>query len=173
MKAELNYIWRRRSVRSFTGEMLTDEHYSELLQAAMAAPSARCCDPWEFIVVRDRETLKKLVQFLPNGPFLAECGGAIIICGNLKKAYIGSLSYMLQDCTAALENILLAAPALGLGSCWLGIHPREERIAALREFFELPEEIIPVGACALGFPAQESEMRTRFNPEKIHENKWN
>lgn len=170
---KLSCILRRRSIRSYTGEMLSASDFESLLFAAMAAPSARCCDPWEFIVVNEKSRLEKLAELLPNGPFLPSCGGAIIVCGNLKKAYLESLSYLLQDCSAAIENILLAAPALGLGGCWLGIHPREERIAAVREFFQLPPELIPVGACALGFPTETVPERTRFDQKKIHFNLWN
>ncbi len=172
MKEELNYIWRRRSIREFSEQPLTGEHFRELLEAAMAAPSARHCDPWEFIIVNEKEILQKLAVILPNGPFLNHCGGAIIVCGDLEKAYMNSLSYLLQDCTAAMENILLAAPALGLGSCWLGIHPREERMQGIRELFSIPANIIPTGACALGFPAVETVSRTRFDQNKIHTGAW-
>ncbi|MBO5667586.1 MAG: nitroreductase family protein [Lentisphaeria bacterium] len=172
MKKELDYIWRRRSVRAFDGQPLTEEHFCELLEAAMAAPSARHCDPWEFIVVRNSGQLQKMAELLPNGPALASCGGAIIVCGDLNKAYMNSLSYLLQDCSAALENILLAAPGLGLGGCWLGIHPREERINALREMFSIPEHIIPAGACMLGYPATEITPRTRFDKSSIHDGIW-
>ena len=172
MKETIDYIWRRRSIRSYTGEAVKEEDFRELLEAAMAAPSARCCDPWEFIVINDPDTLLKMAALLPNGPFISRCGGAIVVCGNIKKAYMESLSYMLQDCTAALQNILLAAPALGLGSCWLGVHPREERIAALREFFQLPDNIIPTAVCTLGYPADTPEKRTRFAEKYIHINRW-
>ena len=172
MACELDYIHRRRSIRAYKPQMLEDEHFEKLLHAAMAAPSARCCDPWEFIVIKSKERLAELAPLLPNGPFLADCGGAIIVCGDIKKAYIESLSYMLQDCSAAIENILLAAPGIGLGGCWLGIHPREERINLIREFFRLPENIIPVGACALGFPVEKVPPRSRFDRNKIHENSW-
>lgn len=172
MKKELEYIWQRRSIRSYSDVPLTDEQFRELLEAAMAAPSACCCDPWEFIVVREKNILKKMAAVLPNGPFLDHCGGAIIICGDQSKAHIGSISYMLQDCSAAMQNILLAAPALGLGSCWLGIHPREERIAMLRELFSIPENIIPFGACVLGIPAVQQEKRTRYDEKKIHGGSW-
>jgi len=172
MNEKLDYIFRRRSIRNYTGEMLRPEHFEHLLQAAMAAPSPRCCDPWEVVIIDNRPALDRLAQLLPNGPFLKECGGAILVCGDLKKAYQESLSYLLQDCTAALQNILLAAPALDLGGCWLGIHPREERISAVRELFTLPANIIPVGCCALGFPAAELPPRTRYDLTKIHNNHW-
>jgi nitroreductase len=173
MDHDVNYILRRRSIRKYENKMLEPKHFELLLSAAMAAPSARRTDPWEFLIINDKERLAKLAQFLPNAPFLPETGGAIVVCGDLKKAYIESLSYMLQDCSAAIENILLAAPAIGLGGCWLGIHPREERIAAVKEFFGLPENIIPVGACALGFPAEELPERSRYDESKIHVNFWN
>ena len=167
-----DFISKRRSIRSYTGQMLAGEHFDTLLRAAMSAPSARCCDPWEFITVCDRETIDALAPLLPNSPFLPQCGGVIVVCGDIKKAYLESLSYLLQDCSAAIENILLAAPALGLGGCWLGVHPREERISALREFFHLPENIIPVGCCALGFPAAEVPACSRFDAAKIHNKRW-
>lgn len=172
MKKELDYIWQRRSVRSFTGEQLSDEHYRELLEAAMAAPSACRRDPWHFIVVKEHALRLKMASVLVNGQFLARCGGAIVICGNQQNAHDGLLSYMLQDCSAAMENILLAAPGLGLGGCWLGVHPRAERISALREIFNIPEYITPFGACALGFPAVEVRKETRFDDSKIHCNCW-
>lgn len=79
---------------------------------------------------------------------------------------------MLQDCSAAIENLLLAASMLGLGACWLGVHPREERITALTELFKLPTTIIPVSAIALGCPAAKPEPRTRFNPAAVHQGTW-
>lgn len=174
MEKALDFIWNRRSCRKYTGEKVSDEQFKSLLAAGMSAPSACHCDPWEFIVLKEREILIKTASLLPNGPFLADCGGGIIVCGDQSKAHIGSLSYMLQDCSAAIENILLAARALDLGSCWLGIHPREERIAGLRQLFQIPENVIPVGAIALGkvgdaFP----EARNRFDVKKLHGANWN
>lgn len=168
MNEVLDFIWRRRSVRAFTDEAVGDDRVRELLEAAAAAPSACCRDPWEFIVLRDRELLGRVAACLPNGSFLAAAPLGILVCGNLKLAHGESLSYLLQDCSAALENILLAAPALGLGGCWLGIHPREERIAALNRIFHFPDEIIPVGAVAIGVPAKLPPPRTRLKPGRIH-----
>ena len=172
MKQELEYIWRRRSVRAFTADPVTDDQFKALLEAAMAAPSVCCCDPWEFVVVRERKDLEEMAAALPNGPFLGSCGGAIVVCGSRRKAHTGKLSYMLQDCSAAIQNILLAAPALGLGGCWLGLHPRRERIAAVRKIFNIPESVIPVGACALGTPCGKITPRTRFDAAKLHGGSW-
>ena len=169
MKEALNFIWTRRSVRSFTPEPVPEALVRELLEAAMAVPSACCKDPWEFLVIREKETLKKVADCLPNGSFLADAPLGIIVCGDLNRAHSGSLSYLIQDCSASIENILLAANALGLGGCWLGIHPRDERIEALAEIFRLPEKVIPVGAVALGYPISHPEARTRFNPARVHD----
>lgn len=169
MKKELNFIWTRRSVRSFTQEQVPEELIRELLEAAMAAPSACCKDPWEFLVLRKKEDLAGVASCLPNGPFLADAPLGILVCGDLGRTHSEAVSYMIQDCSAAIENLLLAANALGLGGCWLGIHPREERIAALGKIFRFPEKVIPLGAIALGYPAVRTEPRTRFNPSRVHE----
>ncbi len=169
MREELNFIWTRRSVRLFTPEPVPADLVRELLAAAMSGPSACCKDPWEFLVLREKEDLKKVASCLPNGSFLADAPLGILVCGNLGRAHGETLSYMLQDCSASIENLLLAANALGLGGCWLGIHPREERIAALTEIFRFPEKVIPLGAIALGYPVSRPEPRTRFNPDRVHE----
>ncbi len=168
MKETLNFIWTRRSIRSFTAEPVPDVLVRELLEAAMAVPSACSRDPWEFLVLRGKEDLKKVASCLPNGSFLAGAPLGIIVCGDLNRAHSGNLSYLIQDCSASIENILLAANALGLGGCWIGIHPREERIEALSRIFHFPEKVIPVGAVALGFPVSRPEPRTRFDPARVH-----
>ena len=144
----------------------------ELLQAAMAAPSACCTDPWHFIVLKKEETRRQVAALLKNGGFLADAPMGFVVCGDLNQANSQSLSYLLQDCSAAIENILLAAHALGLGAVWLGIHPREDRVTGVKQLFGMPEEIIPVGAISLGHPAETKEARTRFKPEYVHYDQW-
>lgn len=160
-------ILARRSVRKFQRRPVGDEMLEELLQAAMAAPSARCCDPWRFLVVREKSRLESLAELLPNGAFLREAGACVLLYGNPGDACGGSLSYWLQDCGAAMENLLLAASMMGLGGCWLGIHPREERMEAVRRFFALPEGQILFGAAALGWPADFPAPRSRYQGERI------
>ncbi len=171
MNEKLNFIWSRRSVRRFTGRDITDSECNDLLAAGMAAPSACGKDPWEFVVLRDAALRRAVAGCLSNGAFLADAPLGVIVCGDQKRAHAESLSYLLQDCSAAIENILLAANALGLGGCWLGIHPREERIAALREIFDFPAGVIPVGAIALGEPAVLPEPRNRFSPLRVHDDR--
>ena len=103
---------------------------------------------------------------------LKEAPLGIIVCGNIEAAHAQSLSYMLQDCSASIENMLLAAHILGLGAVWLGVHPRKERIEGIKNLFKLPESILPVGAISIGHPAEKKESRTMLKPEQIHRNQW-
>lgn len=169
MDNRIDFIFTRRSVRSFVEHTISDEELHTLLSAGMSSPSACCQDPWEFLVVRDRELLKQVATIMPNGPFLATASVGILVCGNINKAHAGSLSYMLQDCSAAIENILLAANAIELGGCWLGVHPREERIADLEKIFNFPAGVIPVGMLAIGLPASKPIARSRYNQELVHD----
>ncbi|MFP3983970.1 MAG: nitroreductase family protein [Desulfurivibrionaceae bacterium] len=172
MNPKLDFIFARRSVRKFQEGEIQEEILNDLLKAAMAAPSAVGRDPWHFIVVRNKSILERITDILPNGKMLREAGAGIIVCGDIERAHDRRESYMLQDLSAATENILLAARALGLGSCWLGIHPRQERIGEIRKLFSLPENIIPMCGIALGWPAEEPEPRTRYQEERVHWEGW-
>lgn len=168
----LDFIFGRRSVRVFVPGNVSDEMVHQLLAAAMAAPSAVAKDPWRFVVIRNRATLSALAGVLSNGEMLKTAGVAIAVCGDIDAAHDRQLSYLLQDCAAAIENLLLAAHALGLGACWLGVHPRENRIRQLKEMLSLPESVIPVACLAVGWPGEQKEPRTRFNPGYVHYEKW-
>ena len=172
MNKKIDFITRRRSIRKFKDTPITDDQIKTILEAAMSAPSAVAKDPWRFIVLRDRENMKTIASYLPNGGFLANAGAGLIICGDIDEAHDNSLSYMLQDCSAAVENILLAVSAIELGACWLGVHPREDRIRNIKNFCKLPENIIPLAAIAIGVPATSAEPRTRYNEDYIHQESW-
>ena len=168
----LAFMLARRSIRVYSGEQVSDETVRELLVAAMAAPSAAAKDPWRFVVVRDRQVLSAIAAALPNGQMLVTATLGIIVCGDLDAAHDRQLSYLLQDCSAAIMNLLLAAHVLGLGACWLGIHPREERIRKTKEILGLPDSVIPVGGISLGYPGEVKEPRTRFTLDSVHLDKW-
>ena len=172
MNPQLHFLFSRRSIRQFTDRPIPDAMLTDLLEAAMAAPSAVAKDPWHFIVLRSRPSLDDLAACLPNGQMLKQATAALVVCGDLNKAHDQELSFLLQDLSASVENILLAATALGLGACWLGIHPRAERIEAVSHRFGLPGEVIPVAGIALGWPDRESPARTRYNPACIHHEQW-
>ncbi len=172
MNPLLQSIFSRRSVRDYQAKEVDDRLVSDLLEAAMAAPSAVAKDPWEFIVVRDREMLGQIVTGLPNGKMLADAALGIVVCGDLQRAHDGQLSYLLQDCSAAIENLLLAANILGLGACWLGVHPRPERVAHVRSLLHVPEHVIPVSIMSIGWPAESPPARTRYHDTAVHYDQW-
>jgi nitroreductase len=172
MNSKLDYLFSRRSIRAYQREDVEENLVRDLLEAAMAAPSAVAKDPWDFVVVRDRNTLEKIAEGLPNGKMLADAPLGIVVCGDLRRAHDGQLSYLLQDCSAAIENLLLAASTLGLGACWLGVHPREERVTHIRSLLGIPAAVIPVAAIAIGWPAESAEPRTRYRENAVHHETW-
>jgi nitroreductase len=168
----LAFIFGRRSIRLYSTGPVSEEAVQKLLEAAMAAPSAAGKDPWRFVVVRRRQTLLEIAAALPNGQMIGSAALGIVVCGDLQAAHDQQLSYLLQDCSASIENLLLCAHILGLGACWLGVHPREHRINALRQILSLPRSVIPVACIAIGHPAEVKEPRTRFNRDYVHFEKW-
>lgn len=172
MNSKLHTLFARRSARRFTGQPIDDGVIRDLLEAAMSAPSAVAKDPWHFVVMHNPQTLSRMAAGLTNGRFLAQAAAGIAICGDLQRAHENELSFLLQDCSAATENILLAATLLGLGACWLGVHPWEERIHMVRETLHLPPGIIPVSMVAVGWPAQRAEPRTRYRDNAVHYEQW-
>ena len=172
MNSKLNYVFSRRSIRAYQSGDVPEDLVRDLLEAAMAAPSAVAKDPWEFVLLRDRSMLAQVAEGLPNGKMLADAPVGVVVCGDLRRAHDGQLSYLLQDCAAAIENLLLAAGTLGLGACWLGIHPREERMAYIRSLLNVPETVVPVAAIAIGRPAESPEPRTRYREAAVHHETW-
>lgn len=171
-KDTLNFIFGRRSIRVYAPGDVPDADVQLLLEAAMAAPSAVAKDPWRFVVVRSQQQRDLLVKELPNGMMLAKAALGIVVCGDLEQAHDKQLSYLLQDCSAAIENLLLAVHALGYGACWLGVHPRDNRVRHVSRVLGLPPSVIPVGIMAIGRLGEQKEARTRFDPAFVHQECW-
>jgi nitroreductase len=169
---QLGFIFGRRSIRLYSPAAVSEAAVQKLLEAAMAAPSAAAKDPWRFVVVRDRQTLSAISAALPNGQMIAGAALGIAVCGDLQAAHDQQLSYLLQDCSAAIENLLLCAHILGLGACWLGVHPREQRVNSLKQILSLPASVVPVACISIGYPAEAKEPRTRFNRDYVHLERW-
>ncbi|NLC76387.1 MAG: nitroreductase family protein [Clostridia bacterium] len=166
----MDVIFQRRSIRRFTKEKVSDEAVRKLLKAAMAAPSAGNQQPWEFIVIRDKATFARIMEFHPYSTPLKEADLAIVVCGNtVGEKHPG---FWVQDCSAATQNILLEAQHLGLGAVWLGVYPREDRVKGVKAIFNLPDTVIPLAIVAIGYPAEQKEPVDRFDPVKVHYEKW-
>ena len=168
----LSMLYGRRSIREYQPMPVGDELVTQLLSAAMAAPSACSKDPWRFIVVRQKAMLDAIAAALPNGKMLVSAALGIVVCGDLDAAHASELSYLLQDCSAAIENLLVAAHALGLGACWLGVHPRQPRVEALTKLLALPDKTLPISCIAVGWPAEQKSPRTRYQASHVHYETW-
>ena len=168
----LSFILGRRSIRVYSPGEVSEPAVTRLLEAAMAAPSAMTKDPWRFVVVRDQPTLSKLAALHPGAAMLSSAALAIVVCGDLDAAFERQISYLLQDCSAAIENLLLAAHGQDLGACWVGIHPGEPLIKRMRELLSLPASFVPVAAVSLGQPGEQPPPRTRYNPDYVRREKW-
>ncbi len=166
----LETIMTRRSIRRYDGQPVPEETIDALLHAAMAAPSAGNQQSWRFIVVRDRERLEELSETSPYAGMLPQAALAIVVCGETAGAR--HEGFWVEDCSAAMENLLLAAHAMGLGAVWLGYYPAEERVDRLRALFGVPPTVVPFAIASIGHPAERREQPERFVPEFVHRETW-
>jgi nitroreductase len=169
MNEALELIFKRRSVRQFLDRPLEPEIIHCLLQAAMAAPTACNSQPWEFIVVTEPEQLDNLRGAMQFARYNAPC--AIVVCGSPHLANNSvARHFWLQDCSAAMENILIAAAGLGLGAVWIGVHPLPSNEKRMRTVFNIPEQVIPLGVAMTGYPAEGAvpQPRTQYNEHRVH-----
>lgn len=164
----LEALLTRRSVRQFEDKPVPDEMVRQILEAAMMAPSALNSQPWQFVVVNERERLDAIAELHPYVKMVLQVPVGILVCGDVTKERFPG--YWVQDCSAAMQNILLAAHGLGLGSVWTGIYPMEERIAGYRALLGLPEHVIPLGFAPIGWPAQQPKSNSRFQADRVHYN---
>ncbi len=173
MNSVINAMLERKSVRKYTGKKATVEQLELIIKAGMAAPSAKDKRPWGFIIINDEAVLKKLSDSLPYAKMTAPAGSAIVVTGNLEKQNGGEKElYWVLDCSAAVQNILLAAEAIGLGAVWTAVFPNEDRIVPVKKILELPEKIIPLALIPIGTPEGSEKPKDKFNKENIHYNKW-
>jgi nitroreductase len=163
-------ILNRRSIRRYTEKTVAPEIINELLAAAMSAPSAGNEQPWEFVVINDREILGQIPRIHPHAWMVKDAPVAILVCGDLKREV--HRGFWVQDCSAATENILIAVAEKGLGAVWVAFYPEEDRVKAARSLLGIPENIVPLALVPVGYPAQELPPANRFDATRIHYNKW-
>lgn len=163
-------ILTRRSIRNYTAHKVSEQDVNDLLKAGMAAPSANNCQPWHFVVLNDHKIIDKIPQFHPYSKMLKDAPVAILVC--IDKNLENANGYGIQDCSAATQNILLAAHAKGLGAVWLGIYPREVRIRGIKKLLRIPDNVIPLSLISIGYPDEEKPAVNRFNELRVHYNRW-
>jgi len=166
----LESIYIRRSIRKYTDQPVPEELVTGLLRAAMAAPSAGNEQAWQFIVIRDRALLDAIPKFHPYSAMLKYASVAVLVCGDLTREKFKGC--WVQDCSAATQNLLLAAAAKGLGAVWTGVYPLEDRVAGMRKLLGLPEHVIPLSLVPIGYPAEQPGRADRFDPGRVHKDRW-
>jgi nitroreductase len=162
----LDVIFKRRSIRKFTTQAVSKETFVTLLKAGMAGPSAMNAQPWEFVVITDPGTMAALRSELMFAKMKAPAAICVLGSERLQLNKAGS-RFWVQDCSAATENILLAATALGLGTVWIGIHPVSLFERTVKKVLNLPEGVTPLNLIFLGYPAETKEARTQFNEKRV------
>lgn len=166
-------IHSRKSVRKFTAQPVSKEQLETIIRAGMAAPSAVNIQPWAFIAVTSRELLDELNDRLPYAKMLRQASAAIIVCGDLSKTNdSGYKDYWVQDCSAATQNILLAVEALGFGAVWTAVYHEQDRINTVKSILNLPDYIIPLNVIPIGYPADDTPPKDKWNPRNIHWETW-
>lgn len=160
----------RRSVRKYKDQQIEKEKMEAILKSAMYAPSAMNLQAWHFIVIDDTHILNEIIKSIPHAELLKQTPAAILVCGD--SAIEKNESWMIQNCSAAIQNILLAAHGLEIGSCWIAIHGIAEVVENVSKQFKLQENVVPISLITLGYPDETVTAEDRFNKEKVHYNKW-
>ena len=142
----------------------------EIIKSGMYAPSAVNKQPWHFLVFNDLAIIDQIALLHPNAQMIKQAAKAILICGDEKLAH--APGYLACDCSAATQNMLLTAHALGLGAVWVGIYPREERMKGIARIFNLLEGIVPFSIISLGYPDEVKEVPNRYKADRIHYENW-
>lgn len=168
--ASIENIMTRSSVRTYTAELVDSADVITLLKAGMAAPTAMNRQPWVFVVITDAARRAAMAAELPYCKMAATAPLLIAVCGDKAKFIEDAPEYWVQDCSAATENILLAAHALGLGAVWTGVYPVQDRVEMVSKALGLPEGIIPLNIICIGHPDSDNPAKDKWDPAKVHYN---
>lgn len=166
----LDAIRNRRSIRKYLDKPVPGEKLEILLKSAMQAPSAMNKQPWEFVVSRRREAMDQIPNIHPYAQMVASAGAVIVVCGN--RDIQKEIGYIVEDCSAAIQNILIEAVNQELGAVWLGVYPRAERMKKIKSLFNLPNQIVPIAIVSIGIPGETKKFEDRFVKSKIHLDSW-
>lgn len=163
-------LLNRRSIRKYKDQKISKDDLNSILKAAMYAPTAMNLQAWQFILIDDKNILIETIKSIPYAEMLKQSAAAILVCGD--SAVEKNESWLIQNCSAAIQNILLSAHGLGIGSCWIAIHGMDDVYKNIKDQFGLPENIVPVSLISLGYPEETVITEERFKQDKIHYNKW-
>jgi nitroreductase len=166
----LDALKTRRSIRKYRNEKIPQEIINEIINCAMYSPSAFDYQPWHFMVIDKKEIFDDILKAATHAEMIKEASHAVILCGDRKLEE--NIGLLIQDISAATQNLLLAAHTYGLGAVWVGLYPFEEIIKGMKDLFILPDNIVPVSMAVIGYPGETPQQPERFKKERVHINKW-
>jgi len=172
MKDTFSVIHARKSVRNFTGDLVSKTDLDKIVRAGMAAPSAVNMQPWSFVVTTERKLLDELAVGLPYAQMLTRAGAAVVVCTEAARAHEKSKDMAIIDASLAGQNILLAIEALGLGGVWTAAYPYADRMQHVRGVLEIPQEVIPLNVIPIGVPSGKDKPKDKYKKENIHWERW-
>ncbi|MBQ8920509.1 MAG: nitroreductase family protein [Acidaminococcaceae bacterium] len=162
----MNIIFKRKSIRTYLDIDVDDATVEQIIRAGMAAPSAKNQRPWEFYVVRNKETLQKLSACSPYGRPMVNAPVAIAACYRTNSLFVPDM--VLLDMSCCCENMLIQAAALDMGSVWLSFAPLKERQEPAKKVLGLPENLEVFAVLPVGYPMGEGKPVDRFDASRIH-----
>jgi len=163
----LETIFSRKSVRTYTDQPVSVDDLMLLVKAGMAAPTGMNRQPWEFFIIQDKALMASLADKIPYARMLKEAQAAIVVIGNPEKSI-----YWYLDCSAAAQNILLAAESIGLGAVWTAGYPFEDRMEIISKAVGIPKPFLPLCLIPIGYPKGEQMPKNKWDESKVHMNKW-
>lgn len=166
----LQAISTRRSIRKYTGQPVSNQDLETIIKAGFQAPSAHNRQPWHFVTVRDKNTLESIIKFHPYSKMLPQAGCGIVVCGDNNEQRL--TGFLISDCSAAIQNILLAAHGIGLGTVWCGLYPKPQLMDPMSKLLGLPSSIIPVGLVVVGHKNEQKGPVDRYDTAKVHSERW-
>jgi nitroreductase len=166
----MDAIFSRKIIRKYLPKPVTCDLIENILKAGMNAPSAGDEQPWHFVIIDKHDLLLKISETHPYAKMLKDAPTAVLVCGDQNVLKFKDL--WIQDCSAASENMLLAAHDMGLGAVWIGIYPAENLVREVRGIMNIPQHIVPFSIIGMGYPAEEKTGRLRYDKSKVHNNIW-
>jgi nitroreductase len=166
----LKAIATRRSIRRYENKPVEPGTVTTLLKAAMQAPSAMNQQPWHFVVIDDRKTRETIAAQHPHADECADAPVVIVVCGDTST--LAAPDHWPQDCSAATQNLLLAAHDVGLGAVWSAIYPNSRQVAVFQRILHLPDHVFPFAVVPIGYPAEEKAPEDRYSADRVHSNQW-
>jgi nitroreductase len=163
-------VSKRSSIRAFKPDPVPQTILKEILEAAMSAPSAGNEQPWHFIIINDRKILDEIPKVHPYSQSIKTASVAVVVCGDLKLEV--HKDFWVQDCSAATENILIAAVGLGLGTVWIGVHPVADFVRTVRKILSIPKKVTPLCLIYVGYPLDGKPARTQYDEQRVHRQEY-